>query len=46
LDLLLGEGSYKVVTGYKGFTPTFADIHQNEVQYHTTSIPGYSRVVD
>ena len=46
MDLLLGEGSYKVVTGYKGFTPIFAAIHQNEVQYHTTSTPGYSRVVE
>lgn len=46
LDLLIGSNNYKTVTGYRGFTPIFAAIHQNEVQYHTTSIPGYRRVVE
>ena len=46
LDLLIGPENYKTVTGYRGFTPIFAAIHQNEVQYHTTSIPGYRRVVE
>jgi hypothetical protein len=46
LDLLIGEENYKTVTGYRGFTPIFAAIHQNEVQYHTTSIPGYRRIVE
>ncbi len=46
LDLLIGPKNYKMVTGYRGFTPIFAAIHQNEVQYHTTSIPGYRRVVE
>jgi tripartite-type tricarboxylate transporter receptor subunit TctC len=46
LDLLIGAENYSTVTGYRGFTPIFAAIHQNEVQYHTTSIPGYRRVVE
>ena len=46
LDLLIGPKNYRTVTGYRGFTPIFAAIHQNEVQYHTTSIPGYRRVVE
>ena len=30
LDLLIGAKNYKTVTGYRGFTPIFAAIHQND----------------
>ena len=40
LDLLLGP-VYGNVTGFRGFAPMFKAIQQNEVQFSSSSIPGY-----
>ena len=40
LDLLLGP-VYGNVTGFRGFAPMFKAILQNEVQFSSSSIPGY-----
>ena len=40
LDLLLGS-VYGNVTGFKGFAPMFKAILQDEVQFSSSSIPGY-----
>ena len=40
LDLLIGN-VYGNVTGFRGFSPMFKAIQQNEVQFSSSSIPGY-----
>lgn len=45
IDLLLGR-VYRMVTGFNGFAPMFKAIQQNEVQFASSSLPGYrGRVV-
>lgn len=44
LDLLLGP-VYQNVTGFAGFAPMFKAIQQNEVQFSSSSIPGYRGTV-
>jgi tripartite-type tricarboxylate transporter receptor subunit TctC len=44
LDLLLGP-VYGNVTGFRGFAPMFKAILQNEVQFSSSSIPGYQGTV-
>jgi tripartite-type tricarboxylate transporter receptor subunit TctC len=44
LDLLLGP-VYQNVTGFAGFAPMFKAIAQNEVQFSSSSIPGYQGTV-
>jgi tripartite-type tricarboxylate transporter receptor subunit TctC len=44
LDLLLGP-VYGNVTGFRGFSPMFKAIQQNEVQFSSSSIPGYRGTV-
>lgn len=44
LDLLLGP-VYGNVTGFRGFAPMFKAIQQNEVQFSSSSIPGYRKTV-
>lgn len=44
LDLLLGP-VYQNVTGFAGFAPMFKAIAQNEVQFSSSSTPGYEGVV-
>lgn len=44
LDLLLGP-VYQNVTGFAGFAPMFKAIAQNEVQFSSSSTPGYEGAV-
>jgi tripartite-type tricarboxylate transporter receptor subunit TctC len=44
IDLLLGR-VYRMVTGFNGFAPMFKAIQQNEVQFASSSLPGYRGVV-
>lgn len=40
IDLLNGR-VYRMVTGFNGFAPMFKAIQQNEVQFASSSLPGY-----
>ena len=44
LDLLLGP-VYGNVTGFRGFSPMYKALQQNEVQFSSSSIPGYRGTV-
>lgn len=44
LDMLLGP-VYGNVTGFAGFAPMFKAIQQNEVQFTSSSLPGYNGAV-
>jgi hypothetical protein len=44
LDMLLGP-VYGNVTGFSGFSPMFKAIQQNEVQFSSSSLPGYRGAV-
>ena len=44
LDMLLGP-VYRNVTGFNGFAPMFKAMQQNEVQFSSSSLPGYRAAV-